>query len=38
MAQSKNGDQAFLSKETEVKHHIEERGDIHHIPLKNIFN
>ena len=31
MAQIKNGDQAFLSKETEVKHLIEERGDIHHI-------
>ena len=31
MAQIKNGDQAFLSKETEVRHLIEERGDIHHI-------
>ena len=31
MAQIKNGDLAFLSKETEVRHLIEERGDIHHI-------
>ena len=31
MAQIKNGDKGFLSKEVEVKHLIEERGDIHHI-------
>ena len=31
MAQIRNGDKAFLSKATEVKHLIEERGDIHHI-------
>jgi hypothetical protein len=31
MAQIKGGDKAFLSKETEVRHLIEERGDIHHI-------
>ncbi|MBM7655243.1 hypothetical protein [Neobacillus cucumis] len=31
MAQIKNGDKGFLSKVVEVKHLIEERGDIHHI-------
>ncbi|MBM7660402.1 hypothetical protein JOC85_001169 [Bacillus mesophilus] len=31
MAQIKSGDKGFLSKEVEVKHLIEERGDIHHI-------
>lgn len=31
MAQIKNGDKGFLSKEVEVKHLIEERRDIHHI-------
>ena len=31
MAQIRNGDKAFLSKATEVKHLVEERGDIHHI-------
>jgi hypothetical protein len=31
MAQIRNGDKAFLSKAIEVKHLIEERGDIHHI-------
>jgi len=31
MAQVKAGDKGFLSKELEVKHLIEERGDIHHI-------
>lgn len=31
IAQIKNGDKAFLSKEIEVRHLIEERGDIHHI-------
>ena len=31
MAQIKGGDKGFLSKEVDVKHLIEERGDIHHI-------
>jgi hypothetical protein len=31
MAQIKNNDRAFLSKAIEVRHLIEERGDIHHI-------
>lgn len=31
MSQIKNGDKGFLSKEVEIKHLIEERGDIHHI-------
>jgi hypothetical protein len=31
MAQIKNSDKGFLSKEVEVRHLIEERGDIHHI-------
>ncbi|MGG0940178.1 DUF262 domain-containing protein [Brevibacillus centrosporus] len=31
MAQIKSGDKGFLSKATEVKHLIVERGDIHHI-------
>jgi hypothetical protein len=31
MAQIKSGDKGFLSKEVEVRHLIEERGDIHHI-------
>ena len=31
MAQIKSGDKGFLSKEIEVKHLIEDRGDIHHI-------
>lgn len=31
MAQVKNNEKAFLSKETEVRHLIEGRGDVHHI-------
>jgi hypothetical protein len=31
MAQVKNNDKAFLSKESEVRHLIEGRGDVHHI-------
>ncbi|SET00477.1 GmrSD restriction endonuclease domain-containing protein [Anaerobranca gottschalkii] len=31
ISQIKSGDRGFLSKEIEVKHLIEERGDIHHI-------
>jgi hypothetical protein len=31
MAQIKKGDKGFLSKEIEIRHLIEERGDIHHI-------
>jgi hypothetical protein len=31
MAQIKSSDKGFLSKEVEVRHLIEERGDIHHI-------
>jgi hypothetical protein len=31
MAQIKNNDKGFLSKEVEIKHLLEERGDIHHI-------
>lgn len=31
MAQIRSNDKAFLSKATEIKHLIEERGDLHHI-------
>ncbi|ULT57635.1 DUF262 domain-containing protein [Neobacillus drentensis] len=37
MAQIKSSDKGFLSKEVEVRHLIEERGDIHHIfPKKHL--
>ena len=39
MAQVKASDKGFLSKEVEVRHLIEERGDIHHIfPKKYLQN